>query len=541
MKIKRADGVLFEKMLRNGLNYLKQSESIINNMNVFPVPDGDTGSNMRLTLENGLKCAKTNAHLGEYALSLASGMLMGARGNSGVILSQIFKGFAEEIKRDSIVDAKEFTEGFIAGYKMAYQAVVKPVEGTLLTVAREGVEHIKDQTSRGMYIDNFLNIYIAEMKKTLAFTPELLPVLKEAGVVDSGGYGYIIIIEGMLKYLHEEIIDSAIEIEDVKKEEVNTFDEYSNFDYGYCMEFTLQLLASRIKIDTFNLDLFIKELNDLGESLVVVQDNSRLKVHIHTFKPSRIINYAQMFGEFVSFKLENMALQHAHQLKLQSEVIKTDLGKIAIVNGDDLKQIYHDLGCHIIIDGGKTMNTSSEEIINAINKIDADEYVVYTNNKNIELSCEQAIKVLGKNNIHIIRSHNVLEGYYALAMDEADNPNLEYRIKQMLAGLKAITTICYFKSNRDCMLNGVSINNGSCVAMMDDILNCDDNYIDCCLNSLKAIKNIKEKETCIVLTGKDFDCDEDVLVNAISANYPDLNVSVMSGSQQIYDLIIGLV
>jgi len=546
MKVKRVDGVLFEKMLVNGLNYLKQNEAKINEMNVFPVPDGDTGSNMRMTLENGLRSAKVNTNVGEYANELASGMLMGARGNSGVILSQIFKGFFEDIRRCSILDAREFMEGFVAGYKCAYDAVIKPVEGTILTVAREGIEHIRGQINRGMYIDSFFSIYVAEMKKSLEGTPNLLPCLKEAGVLDSGGAGYILIIEGMLKYLQDEIVDGeAIVTKDNNVIDTTKFDEYSNFDYGYCLEFILQLMVSKTDINKFNQKLFIKDLEGLGESLVVVKDGTKVKVHIHTKLPAHVITYAQTYGEFVAFKLENMALQHSslHQEKAdEGKLPHVDLAKIAIVNGEELKQIYTELGCHIVLDGGKTMNTSSEEIIKAIKKCDAEKIVIFTNNKNIELACLQAIDCLKQDNIHMIKSKNSLRGYYALAMDEADNDNLDYRIKQMEAGVEAIKTITLFNASRDCNLNGVEVKKDSIVASDEDkILASSGDIYYIIKNSLEQINDISEKTMCIILKGKNFNYDTELLEKAINEANPYLEINYMDGGLEIYDAIIGLV
>ena len=546
MKVKRIDGILFEKMLVNGLNLLRQNETRINEMNVFPVPDGDTGSNMRMTLENGLRSAKTNTNVGAYAIELANGMLMGARGNSGVILSQIFKGFSENLRRCSILDAREFMEGFVAGYKCAYDAVIKPVEGTILTVAREGIEHIRGQINRGMFIDTFFSIYVAEMKKSLDYTPNILPCLKEAGVLDSGGAGYILIVEGMLKYLQDEIVDGeAIVSNDNKVLDINKFDEYSNFDYGYCLEFILQLMVSKTDINRFNQKLFIKDLEGLGESLVVVKDGTKVKVHIHTKLPAHVITYAQTYGEFITFKLENMALQHSSLGEVEKHEEKlphVDLAKIGIVNGEELKEIYTELGCHIVLDGGKTMNTSSEEIIKAVKKCDANRIVIFTNNKNIELACLQAIDVLKQDNIHMIKSKNSLRGYYALAMDEADNDNLDYRIKQMEAGVEAIKTIALFNASRDCNLNGIEVKKDNIVASDDNIILASDNDIyNVIKNSLEKIDDVKEKAMCIILKGKNFNYDTDLLEKAIYETNPDLEINYMDGGLELFDAIVGLV
>ena len=279
--------MLFENMVRNGLNNIRNHEKQVNDMNVFPVPDGDTGTNMRMTIENGIKRAGKNRDLNLYLKDLSSGMLLGARGNSGVILSQIFSGMYQILQREREISAIRLVEGLIGGYKTAYNAVVRPVEGTLLTVAREGAEKTKEQIDRKTSIDTMMSIYLAELKKSLASTPDMLAVLKEAGVVDSGGMGYVIIVDGMLRSLYGEIITIADGVvEDKEPEEINTadFNENSEFNYGYCMEFLLQLMRGEGYLRRFCLDDYIDDLKSCGNSLVAIQDGTRIKVHIHTFK-----------------------------------------------------------------------------------------------------------------------------------------------------------------------------------------------------------------------------------------------------------------
>lgn len=547
MRVKRVDGLLFEKMLRNGLENIRLNETKVNNINVFPVPDGDTGSNMRMTLENGIKHAKSIEHMGEYLNELAEGMLFGARGNSGVILSQLFRGFAEELRRDSVVDAREFAEGFRSGYKSAYRAVVNPTEGTLLTVSREGAENAGQSASRGQYINSFFAIYVAEMKKSLSFTPELLPSLKEAGVVDSGGLGYITIVEGMLKYLKGEIIDSKTDEADSGEEELTlTVPDASNFtkdsemNYGYCTEFILQLLNNKEK--QFEQGEFIDSLKELGESIVVAEHDGKVKVHIHTKTPGPVIDYAQQYGEFISFKLENMELQNSEFEKNTAKHEHKKLAKIAITNGIGLKDIYKDLGCDIVIEGGRTMNTSSEEIIKAIKQLDADCICIFPNSKNIEMAADQAVKTLGIDNAVIIKSQDVLKGYYALAMDVPDSDNIEYRIAEMKAGLDAIATVSVFKATRTCEVSGIRIHENDYASISDgNIMSSSDNFTKTLIDGLRKNGVPDDKNVIVILKGVDFSTDEDELTAEINANFPGLEIQFMDGGQLVYDAVAGLI
>ncbi|MBR6916184.1 MAG: DAK2 domain-containing protein, partial [Clostridia bacterium] len=289
MATRKINGVNLDQMLNNGLANLAKHEDELNRLNVFPVPDGDTGTNMRMTLAHALESASVSDHAGEYLASLSDGMLLGARGNSGVILSQFFKGFYQELSRCSVLGPGELRNGLIRGYRIAYRAVINPVEGTILSVAREGIEHIRSQIGRSTTIDSILAMYVAEMKKTLTFTPDMLSVLKEAGVVDSGAYGFILIFEGMLKFLTGDYIDPGRKIESgagKKSVDFSLFDENSVFTDGYCMEFILQLMRGDDYSDTFKLQGYIDSLKKRGESIVCVQDGTRVKVHIHTKTPA---------------------------------------------------------------------------------------------------------------------------------------------------------------------------------------------------------------------------------------------------------------
>ncbi len=419
MSTKRINGFQLEQMLKNGLANLQRQEEEINRLNVFPVSDGDTGTNMRLTLDNGIRFAKTKMNAGDYLRQLSEGMLLGARGNSGVILSQFFKGFYVEQSRCAQLGVGELRNGLIRGYRTAYSAVVKPAEGTILTVTREGIEHIRSQLTRNTTVEQLFSMYIAEMKKTLAMTPEMLPVLKEAGVVDSGALGFIAIAEGMLKYLFGEIMlpEEKDEQKPPKQVDLGLFNEDSPFEDGYCMEFILQLMNAPKYNRHFRISAYIEDLKLYGNSIVAVQDGKRVKVHIHTLIPAKIITLSQEFGEFLTFKLENMQVQHnEHDKELKATKRHKLLAVVAVVNGEGMKKLFRDLGCDVVIDGGATMNTSSQEFIDAFAQLDADAVAVLPNNPNVILAAEQAVKLYGADNITVLPSRSVAEGYFAVAI-----------------------------------------------------------------------------------------------------------------------------
>lgn len=542
MKIRRINGCTFEKMIKNGLANLKKAEAKVNAMNVFPVTDGDTGTNMCLTLENGIRHAQTTNDLGQYLKGLSEGLLLGARGNSGVILSQIFRGFYLELARDSIADVSELRDAFIMGYKTAYQTVARPVEGTMLTVAREGIENIKKQIGRGVYVPNLFSMYLAEMKKTLSQTPEMLSVLKDAGVVDSGGMGYVLIIEGMEKCLYGEELTSNNVDYSRKNISRDNFNSSSNFDVGYCMEFLLQLLKCR---QSFNLDDYLQALKTAGDSLVCVQNDEIIKVHIHTKFPSRIIDESQKFGEFRSFKLENMQIQcneMMDSIAVTNDIVHKKLAIIAISNGEGIEELLESFGCDVVIDGGKTMNTSAEEILNALQSVSADKIVLFPNHENILKAAEQAVKLSNLDNVVIMPSKNIMECYYALAMDISDSDDVVERIAAMEDGCRAILTFQVTQCVKNCVCNGVACTKGEYVVLEKGVpIACVKEY-----NQIIDVLDRKEVfemvENCMVFTGenlKDFDLQqyEKLLKDKVSG----LEVSFIDGKQRIYDLIIGVV
>ena len=544
MAVKRINGIELEQMLRNGLANLRASEDEINRLNVFPVPDGDTGTNMVKTLEHGLSLAERSGDVNVFTKSLASGMLLGARGNSGVILSQFFYGFSQALSRALLIGPGELRNALVRGYRVAYGAVMKPVEGTILSVAREGIEHIRSQITRGSTIDFILSAYVAEMRKTLVLTPEMLPVLKDAGVVDSGATGYILIFEGMVKYLNGEVLEDTAQRSEPKNDDpdLGLFNEDSVFVDGYCMEFILQRMNGSAYEQDFRLKTFAGALDRLGDSVVCVQDGKRVKVHIHTKAPSVIIELAQRYGEFLTFKLENMQIQHNERDRVVKPAVHKPLSVVAVVNGAGMRKLFEGLGADCVLDADAAMNTSAQEFVSAFDSLDADEIVVLPNNKNIILAAEQAASLVPEKRVTVLPSRSFAEGYYAIAMDIPDEKDLEKRIRGMRSGIDNIVTLRETTASRDYTYHEIRCRRGEDIAFLGGELVCvERDWKAAILGALAMIEDIDDRETGIVLRGAGVSAsDEEALAEAIAGRHPMLGLEFVDAGQEVYRWEIGI-
>ena len=542
---KSINGLFFQGMIRNALHNLINAEKELNSMNVFPVADGDTGTNMRLTLEHGYKKAQPTKHLGEYLTQLSSGMLLGARGNSGVILSQLFKGMSNELESKGIVNPRELKNGLIEAYKVAYTAVVNPVEGTILTVAREGIENIKNLIKGEVSIDDTLTWYLDEMNRSLQETPNLLPTLKEANVLDSGAYGYIKIVEGMVKYLNGEIVDSDVtpEIEAKVPVSQSFFDENSTFTDGYCMEFLLQLMNCKHYMERFNLNTFIDAIKPFGNSIVALQDGSIVKVHIHTLVPQEVISIARLYGEFISFKLENMQLQH-NEFKIvheHNDAPKKEMAFIAVVDGAGLEAAYRDMGVDIVLQGGQSMNTSANEFVNSINALNAEHIVIFPNNVNIIGAAKQAVTILKRKDVYVIPSRSMLDGFYALQVDIPEYSS-EERINSFKESINNVDSITVSSAIKDYENDDFSCKVGDKIgAINEELVSSKNNAFEAFKEAIEKVENIEDKCALVVFMGKSADDSlADQIQDYMSDNYDYIEVSITDGGENIYDLIAGL-
>jgi DAK2 domain fusion protein YloV len=468
MSNKEINGLLFKKIVTNGAIKLKNHYKEIDHLNVFPVPDGDTGTNMQMTMMSGVKEIKisNSESIVEISKALSRGLLMGARGNSGVILSQFFRGIYSGLSKleKNFATVSEFIDALVSGYQMAYRAVMEPVEGTILTVVRESAERVLRDKEKFNSIKDVLECYLTQANVTLEKTPELLPVLKEAGVVDSGGAGLIKIVEGMILALEDKILN-----ENEKIEESSDYHGAHNLGeveitYGYCTEFIIKLRDH----EKFNQSDLRDPLTKLGDSLVFVQDEDLLKVHIHTDEPGIAITLGQKYGDLQTLKADNMRLQNQEILSKKDEPTKElkDYAILSVCSGEGIKQIFKDLGVDNVIDGGQSMNPSTEDFIKSIEKVFANNIIIFPNNKNIIMSAKQTQELLPEKNIHVVETKSISQGYAAMiAFDPTMkiNENLDVMnevIENMSYG--SITS-----SIRDTNLDGLEIKKDDYISLLN--------------------------------------------------------------------------
>ena len=543
---KSFNGTTFQKMLGHGLANLIAVENVVNSMNVFPVADGDTGTNMRLTIEHGYKVAKPNRHLGQYLKDVASGMLLGARGNSGVILSQLFKGMSNYYISKGMSNPGELREALISAYKTAYKSVLNPVEGTILTVAREGIENIKEQIRGDITIEETLKLYIDEMNRSLERTPDLLPTLKEASVLDSGAYGYILIFQGMLKCLLGESISTEIVVPQASTNEpvVSYFDENSDFLDGYCMEFLLQLLNSKNYKNRFNLNNYIDMIKPFGNSIVCLQDGSIVKVHIHTLQPSNVIDISRQYGEFITFKLENMQMQHNEYSVLNQKkdtANQKELGLVVVVDGDEIAKAFREMGADVVLDGGASMNTSSDQFMHACESINAKKILIFPNNVNSILAARQAVDIMNaKDTVEVIETSSVMEAYFALQMDVPTDSN-EERIPGFKENVKLATTVGVSIASKDYESDTFSCVKGEFIATVnDELVAKGDSAVETFKNALNSMEDLSDKYAMKVFLGKGQELLEDGLTNLLDVEFSDIEHSVEQGNQDVYLILAGV-
>lgn len=551
MNQKKINGSTFSEMLRSGYKNLVLHLQIINDLNVFPVPDGDTGTNMKLTYSNGLKTiSDDDAPIEIISDEFARGMLFGARGNSGVLTSQYFRGFADACKGKRELTVNDFAKAMVSAYKNAYKACADVAEGTILTVARESIENTIPSVREEDNYESFLTKVASMMRVSLDNTPNLLPILKENGVVDSGGKGLLTIFEGFLAFFTGKeisIVDETLHEEEEKKEQIDfsAFNENSTLDYGYCTEFLLQLLTSKIDIPRFNIDEFIEFMQAHGDSLVCFQTGTIVKVHVHTKKPYEVIEYAQRFGEFVTFKMENMALQHNSLIK-EEEKRQQDRKKyavIAIAQGDGIIDLFkNQLRADLVLNGGTTMNTSVSEMIDAFKYVNADEIILLPNETNILKAAQQAAELYKDSKVYVVPTHNIQEGYAALNMHMGDEENGQEVYEALKMGAESITPYIVFKSGKDAKVGTTVAPKGSYVGSKGKkLLTFAPRRTAATLRLLKKVEDIDNREVLFIIYGQMVTEEAALeLVSAINEKWPSLEVGLINGKQDVYDLLIGI-
>lgn len=540
------NGALFADMVRGGARNLRANAQTVNDLNVFPIPDGDTGDNMSMTMEGGDAALRgvASGALSFIADKFAGGMLLGARGNSGVILSQFFAGVAKGLADVERADAIAMAKAFQSGVKQAYSAVLTPTEGTILTVAREATEYAVEHLGNSTSLEEFFSNILIGMNESLKHTPELLPILKESGVIDSGGAGLVYILEGMYKILRGEQIQATAQAPaPAPLLDFSAFGADSVMEYGYCTECLLQLQNSKVDAAAFDVSRITEGLTALGgESIVAVKSGTVVKLHVHTMSPGKVFEFCQKFGEFLTVKVENMTLQHSEgevQKKEQKQQHKS-FAVVAVAAGEGIKETFRSLGADYIVEGGQTMNPSSEDFLTAFELVNADTVFVLPNNSNIILTARQAA-ALYEGDVRVLESRTVGEGYAALTMLDPDAGSVDEIEEALKLAMEGVITAQLTRSVRDSHLGGLDIAKNDFIGFAGKEMLADAETQDAAAIALLSRLDMREREAMILICGKDGEAKTTDAVRAwMRGHYPRIELFEIDGGQDIYPFIFVL-
>jgi len=542
-------------MFLSAAQFLESNKEAVNALNVFPVPDGDTGTNMSLTM---LSAAREIKALDSYDLplvveALSKGALKGARGNSGVILSQLFRGFAKVLKNEQEITTKKYAEALTAGVETAYKAVMKPVEGTMLTVARVTAEEARKLALSISDFELFYEGLIDAAKDVLDKTPEMLPVLKQAGVVDSGGMGLLYIMMGQARALDEDFdLEAPLEQLDIyigsniirRKTSVSAPEKISeqSIEYGYCTEFIITNLHPYIRKE--DIDKLKAKLERIGDSIVVVSDDDLIKVHFHTNMPGKGLQLALRFGELTNIKIDNMREQHKHIIEMDSESTslkepEKNLGLVSVSMGVGIANVFKDLNADFIIEGGQTMNPSIEDILNAIEKVNAKEVFVLPNNSNIILSARQAAEISSKP-VHVIPTKTIPQGLAALIAYNSDN-DVQANIESMTEAIKQVKSGQVTYAVRDSHFDDVDIKKGNIMGIIEGKISfVGENIADVTKQLLDKMLEDGGEIVTVFYGSEAVDEDTASIQAYIEERYPDVDIEMLSGGQPLYYYILSV-
>ena len=540
------DGIALCDLFENGYRNLKKNMNVINDLNVFPVPDGDTGTNMVKTFSGGLSQAgKETRKVNEYMQKLSNGVLLSARGNSGVIFSQFIHGLYRGFEGKEKIEFCDFAYALECATQDSYNAILSPAEGTILTVIREAAQFLKD--SKGDYSDfkTGFEALLSNMKNTLAKTPDMLPVLKEAGVVDSGGAGLVCVIEGMYSSLCGNSIEDIPDLADslsVGNITASSFGPDSVLEYGYCTEFILQLMNAKTDIPSFDIKKFLQPLEKMGDSIVAVSNDGIVKIHIHTFTPERVLEYAHGFGEFVTLKIENMSVQHSEANEESKPTEHLKYAIVSVASGQGIIDYFYNIGSNVVIDGGQTDNPPVDAFLDAFKSLDAEHIIVLPNNSNVILTAQQAASLYGDTDVRIIPTKSIVEGYSALSMMNLWCDTVEELVEDMSLGLSGVTTAYVTTATRDTEMNGIKVIKDNYIGLADKtILSCTQDVISAAKELIERIENVQEKEVIIVFRGASIsDAQENEFKSFLEEKFPLAEIGFIDGKQGIYDFIISL-
>lgn len=544
MSTYKIGGKCFAKMLLGGAATLSNHINELNSLNVFPVADGDTGTNMFSTIEGGLAAVseENTDSIGELSRKFSRAVLLSARGNSGVILSQIFAGINEGLSSYELVGVKELSEAYKKGIKTSYASVQNPTEGTILTVFRESTEYAIANTNENSSLEDFFKLQAEEAHRSLERTPDLLPALAESGVVDSGGAGYLYIAEGMYGALIGKV-EGEIQLHTEKSHaplDIDRFTRDSLLEFGYCTEFLLRLTTAKVDPDSFDINVILEGLNKLGgESVVAYKQDDIVKVHVHTFTPGLILTEMQKYGEFLTLKIENMSLGHSESVK-QKKKEKKKYSIVSVACGEGLSALFSDMGADYIIRGGQTANPSIEEFIRAFELCEAENIMVLPNNKNILLAAEQAAKIYEDAKIHVIPTKNFMQGYSALSVINPSE-NIESNVANAISAVEAVIDGEITRAVRDVTIEGIEVTEGDFMVISGGKILTTAKTAENAVMDMIAMSDVDLCEIITLFVGKDVDAERRVaLTDRIEEEYPDLELTVYEGGQEVYDYLVAI-
>ncbi|MDF7638742.1 DAK2 domain-containing protein [Lactobacillus sp. ESL0791] len=551
MVLKEIDSKKFRDMVRVATHRIGRNAEFVNSLNVFPVPDGDTGTNMNLTIESGAKAVAENpsTKVGDLTESLSKGMLMGARGNSGVISSQLFRGFYKATQGMNTLNAQELANAFTNGVATAYKAVMKPVEGTILTVARVAAQEGANKANETDDVEAVMKAIVEGAKKSLKTTPDLLPVLKQVGVVDSGGQGLLFIYEGFLEgILGENFADQYQPDAGEMDEMINAMHHQSvqsqlatqDIKNGYCTEIMVDLTADVPNKQPFNLEEFRKHLSSLGDSLLAVSDDEVAKVHIHTEHPGSVFQYGKQFGQLGKIKIDNMRIQHETIVNSNDEKQDSvDFAVIAVASGNGIRKLFESEGVNRIISGGQTMNPSTQDIIDAIKKSGAKKAIVLPNNGNIVMAAKQAAEV-SDIPVGIVPTKTISQGLTAMLSFDADS-SVDDNVKNMTEDLETVVSGEVTQANRDTVINEVEVHKNDYLGIVDGDIRVDDP--DLIAATVKMVGKMldEDSEIITIMFGRDANKDQAEQVQAqLEKKYDGLEFEIHDGGQPVYHFLVSV-
>ncbi len=543
MNTQMIDGKCYARMLLGGAAMLAQHRDELNALNVFPVADGDTGTNMLMTIEGGLaETGETADSIGEASRVFARGILLSARGNSGVILSQIFAGINDGLAAYDSVNAVQLADAYKNGIEKSYAAVQNPTEGTILTVFRESTEYAKANLTEGATIEDFFKLHIEQARKSLAATKDLLHVLAEADVVDSGAAGYLYIAEGMYKALGGEALEYTVSTHREKNSvNIDAFTRDSVLEFGYCTEVLIRLTSAKVDPDNFDISTVLEALNELnGESIVAYKQDDIVKVHVHTFTPGEVMASLQRFGEFLTVKVENMSLGHSETESAKPKK-KKKFAVVAVATGEGISALFSQMGVDKVVVGGQSANPSIEDFIDAFGACDAENIIVLPNNKNIILAAKGAAELYSDAKVYVLETKSLPQGYSALSVITPGLTDMDALVNSANRAARDVIDAEITMAIRDANIDGTEIKCGD--------------YMALCGGSIAAVADDAESAVIKMLEGADTDLAEIItlfvgkgvseekraeLTEQLKEIYDECEIVVYEGGQDVYDYLVAV-